>query len=63
MNPAMMMRGNLWLVMAVAIVAALLVLSVAYLVATQLGLMHVITMMLQAPTQMVTQCPGGTMIC
>jgi hypothetical protein len=61
MSQALMTRSNLWLVVAVTIVAALLFLSVAYLVAIQLA--HVITVMLQAPPQMATQCPGGTMIC
>jgi hypothetical protein len=63
MSQTIMTRSSLWLVLAVTIVVALLLLSVTYLLATQLGLMHVITAMLQAPAQMATQCPGGTMFC
>jgi hypothetical protein len=63
MSQVIMNRSHLWLVLAVSVVAALLLLSVAYLVATQLGLLHVITMMFQAPPRMAPQCPGSIMAC
>jgi hypothetical protein len=63
MSQAITTRGNLWLVLAVAGVAALLLLSVTYLVATQLGLMHVIAVMFQAPPQKASLCPGGILFC
>ena len=63
MDQAIAIRLNPWLILAVTLVAAVVVLSVAYLVATQLGFTHEIGVLLQGPARMAPLCPGAPIGC
>jgi hypothetical protein len=63
MDQVIAIRLNPWLVLAVTLVAAVAALSVAYLIASQLGFIHAISMMLQGPARMALVCPGAPVGC